>query len=78
MKQYTNIISTILTAIYALDDIIEKQILTLRYIEGMKWVDIYVKMGYKERQVHQQHSNALEHIEIVEIQENVEELKNRQ
>jgi DNA-directed RNA polymerase specialized sigma subunit len=71
IKEYIKTISTILTAINALKDIIEKQILTLRYIDGMKWVEIYIKMGYKERQVHQHHSRALKNIEI---KEDIEEL----
>lgn len=43
-----------------LEDENEKDVLMYRYIRGMKWEDIAVKMGYSWKQIHRFHSNALE------------------
>ena len=43
-----------------LEDESEKDVLVYRYLRGMKWEDICVKMGYSWRRVHYIHSNALE------------------
>lgn len=43
---------------------IEKSILRLRYILGMRWKDIWQAIGYSERQTFFYHNLALEHIEI--------------
>lgn len=37
----------------------EKDVLVYRYIRGMKWEDIAVKMGYTWQHVHKIHSRAL-------------------
>lgn len=43
-----------------LEDENEKDVLMYRYIKGMKWEDIAVKMDYSWKQIHRFHSNALE------------------
>ncbi len=64
LEEYHVIIANVLTAVYGLKNMTEKQIMTLRYIHGMKWPDIIFKMGYEERQIHNYHSRALHNIEI--------------
>lgn len=51
-------------AIEELEDETEKDLLTYRYLKGMKWEEIAVTMGYSWRAVHKIHSRALEHLEI--------------
>lgn len=43
-----------------MEDENEKDVLTYRYLRGMKWEDIAVKMGYSWRRIHYIHSKALE------------------
>ena len=40
----------------------EKYLISLRYIQGEKWENICVKMGYEWRQVHRIHAQALKQI----------------
>ena len=51
------------TEISALDER-EKELLTLRYLKGLKWEEIAVNMGYSWRKIHYLHGEALEHFEI--------------
>ena len=51
-------------AIEELEDETEKDLLTYRYLKGMKWEEIAVEMGYSWRAVHKIHSRALEHLKI--------------
>lgn len=44
-------------------DELERSLLRYRYIAGMKWEEICVKMGYSWKQVHRIHSSALVHFE---------------
>lgn len=46
----------------------EQTVLRLRYIDGMPWEDICVKIGYSWRQTHRIHSNALKNIKVGEEQ----------
>lgn len=50
--------------IESMDDEKEKDLLTYRYIKGMKWEEICTKMKYSWRMIHYLHSDALEHFEI--------------
>lgn len=47
-----------------LEDENEKDVLVYRYILGMKWEDIAVKMGYTWQHIHRIHSNALENFKM--------------
>lgn len=49
-----------------LEDENEKDVLVYRYILGMKWEDIAVKMGYSWRRIHYIHSTALEKFSLPE------------
>lgn len=48
----------------AMPDETESLLLRLRYIHGLKWEEVAVKMDYSWRAVHKIHSKALEHFEI--------------
>ena len=50
--------------IEAMEDEIEKDLLTYRYLKGLKWEEVAVRMGYSWRKIHYLHSDALEHFEI--------------
>ena len=51
--------SAIEDAIEQLDSV-ERTLMRLRYIKGLKWEEICVAMSYSWRQVHRTHANALE------------------
>lgn len=50
--------------INAVKDQSEREVLTYRYIRGMKWEGIAVKMGCSWQWTHKIHSKALKNIEI--------------
>lgn len=50
--------------IEALEDEREKMLLTYRYIRGLKWEEICVKMDYKWRQVHRIHAMAIKNLKM--------------
>lgn len=50
--------------IEALEDEREKLLLTYRYLRGLKWEEICVKMDYKWRQVHRIHARALKNLKM--------------
>ena len=52
------------TAIEAVENETEKDLLTYRYLKGMKWEEIAVEMGYSWRKIHYLHGDALEHFKI--------------
>lgn len=45
-----------------LDDETEKLLLTMRYIKGMGWVEISMKMHYGESRTYEIHKSALDHL----------------
>lgn len=49
--------------IESLTEGVEKDLLTYRYLRGMKWEDISEEMGYSWKQVHRIHDKALEHLD---------------
>ena len=49
-------------AISILDDPIDRNIMRLRYLEGMKWEKICVEVNYRRAQVHRHHKSILEKI----------------
>lgn len=42
----------------------EREMLTLRYIKGLKWEEICVEMGYSWKHVHRIHSSALNNFKM--------------
>jgi hypothetical protein len=59
-------LSSIEESIYRLEDSTERLVLRLRYIDGMQWEKICVKISYEWTWTHRIHSNALEQICIKE------------
>ena len=53
-------------SIEALEDDREKELLTLRYLKGVKWEEIAVKMGYSWQHIHKIHARALGNFKIPE------------
>lgn len=51
-------------AIEAMEDEQEKDLLTYRYIDGLKWEEVAVKMGYSWQHIHKIHSRALKNLRI--------------
>lgn len=62
-----DLFAEIKTVINAVPDTDERLLLTLRYIEFMKWEQIMEKMNFSETQVHRVHRIALKNIIIPEI-----------
>ena len=56
----------IIKAIEDLPSESEKAVLRLRYINGKKWEQIAVEMGYAYQHIHRLHGSALIHLEIPE------------
>lgn len=48
----------------AMENETESLLLRLRYVHGLKWEEVAVKMEYSWRAVHKIHSKALEHFKI--------------
>lgn len=65
-KRYDRICSfqRVQTAIEAVEDEAEKDLLTYRYLRGMKWEEIAVKMGYTWQHIHKIHAKALKNLEM--------------
>lgn len=52
------------SCIESLEDERGKMLLTYRYIRGLKWKEICVRMDYKWRQVHRIHAMALKNLKM--------------
>ena len=52
-----------LALIEAVPDAAGREVLELRYLSGLKWVQIARRMGYEERQVRRIHQRALDAIQ---------------
>ena len=65
-KRYDRICSfrKVQTAIEELEDETEKDLLTYRYLNGMKWEEIAVKMGYSWKHIHRIHAVALKDLNM--------------
>ena len=57
----------ILSRIRRVEDDNQRALLICRYIKGMSWEDIAVKLGYTWRHVHRIHSQALDGINIKDV-----------
>lgn len=53
---------TVIGMISALDTPQEREVLTYRYLDGMRWEDIAEKMYYAEDTLYNWHKRALEHL----------------
>lgn len=50
--------------IESMEDEREKDLLTYRYLKGLKWEEVCVRMDYKWRQVHRIHAMALKNLKM--------------
>lgn len=64
--RYIDLLTEIRSTIDKVKDPDENLLLTLRYIEFMKWEEIMEKMNFSETQVHRVHRNALKNIKFSE------------
>jgi hypothetical protein len=64
LKDIKNRLSLIEESISALEDSTERLVLRLRYIDGLPWEKICVKISYEWTWTHRIHSNALENFEL--------------
>ena len=62
VKEIDTALSEILMAIESVDDEKQKTVLTLRYIEGLSWQHVQVRMAYEHSQVMVLHGRALSKI----------------
>ena len=62
-KRYQRIqtLQNVQNAIEDMEDGQEKLLLTYRYIKGLKWEEIAVRMNYSWQHTHKIHANALKH-----------------
>lgn len=65
-NMHVEIYNDIFKAIELIADEREREVLTLRYIECLKWEEIAVKMHVEWAQVHRIHAKALQHFKIPE------------
>ena len=65
-KRYDRICSfqRVQSAIEAVEDEAEKDLLTYRYLQGMKWEEIAVKMGYSWKHMHRIHARAIDNLKM--------------
>lgn len=68
-ERYIDTLDEIRGTIDKVKDPDENLLLTLRYIEFMKWEEIMEKMNFSETQVHRVHRIALKNIRIPEIRQ---------
>lgn len=66
-KRYQRIqtLQNVQNAIEDMEDSQEKLLLTYRYIKGMKWEEITLKMNYSWQHTHRIHANALKNFKYV-------------
>lgn len=50
--------------IETMEDEREKDLLTYRYLRGLKWEEVAVRMGYSWQHTHKVHSRALENLKM--------------
>ena len=65
-KRYQRIqtFQNVQNAIEDMEDSQEKLLLTYRYIKGLKWEEIAVRMNYSWRNIHYLHGTALQHLKM--------------
>ena len=64
IAHYTEVRCEIINVIRAVDDFDERQVLTLRYLDGWSWRRIIDAMSYSERSVFYIHGRALQKIHV--------------
>jgi DNA-directed RNA polymerase specialized sigma subunit len=63
IEQLRRRIHDVTEAIACLPDVRERELLELRYLNGMRWIDMVKRLGYEDRQLRRIHDKALENIQ---------------
>lgn len=72
LERYQAKLAELTDELHAIEDAIaqldstERALLRWRYIEGLKWEEVCVRMSYSWQQTHRIHSRALQHLRDVE------------
>jgi DNA-directed RNA polymerase specialized sigma24 family protein len=66
LKELNATLLEIETAIETLEDPTERNLMRLRYIDGFKWEEIAVALGYEWSQTHRIHARALEKLKVAD------------
>ena len=66
LRELNETLLDIETAIESLTDATERNLMRLRYIDGLKWEEITLAIGYSWQQTHRIHARALEKLRTAE------------
>ena len=66
LRELNETLMDIETAIEGLTDATERNLMRLRYIDGLKWEEITLAIGYSWQQTHRIHARALERLRAAE------------
>jgi RNA polymerase sigma factor (sigma-70 family) len=66
LRELNDTLLDIETAIESLTDPTERNLMRLRYIDGLKWEEITLTIGYSWQQTHRIHARALEKLRTAE------------
>lgn len=62
LRELNDTLMDIETAIESLTDPTERNLMRLRYIDGLKWEELTIAIGYSWQQTHRIHARALERL----------------
>ena len=62
LRELNDTLLDIETAIESLTDATERNLMRLRYIDGLRWEEVTVAIGYSWQQTHRIHARALERL----------------
>jgi DNA-directed RNA polymerase specialized sigma24 family protein len=62
LRELNDTLLDIETAIESLTDPTERNLMRLRYIDGLTWEMVCVEIGYEWSQTHRKHASALERL----------------
>ena len=65
LDSYLNLFEQITKQINVLPDAAQRELLTLRYVKGLKWEEIETTIGYEQRHCHRIHCKALQEFDRI-------------
>lgn len=68
LRELNDTLLDIETAIESLTDPTERNLMRLRYIDGLRWEEVTVAIGYSWQQTHRIHARALERLRAEEAE----------
>lgn len=68
LRELNDALMDIEAAIESLTDPTERNLMRLRYIDGLKWEEITIAIGYSWQQTHRIHARALERLRAEEAE----------